>query len=365
MCLIIHRSEANGFTRPLPVDVIEHNKTSNPDGFGIAWRVNGELRYDKYGPDQFDTFEAALKLIDGCDYEYTAHFRKATHGAPSQELSHPFEYVDPDAGLVLVFHNGVLKIKTEKGESDTDVFVKYVLSKLPAKWWANPAYVWLVEDFIYPSRMLLMTAAETVILNEESWQSIDGFDYSVTPVPKIKPVTTTSKPATTWQTQTNAASCGVPSKSASESAQILLPETTGTTSTTIPLAGQGELVIPESTGSISIPRVYRHRNHFVSLVHMEDRDASGDEWGQAWCQTCEAFGYYWIIDGKSNFEMEHTRKGQSKKEAVQAALAVAQQSIVESAGGTKPAQQIGFVPPPAAQLAAQAEIIQPTVRRVN
>src|SRR6186713_2392545 len=106
MCLIAHRPPRQG---NLPNRVIEYNRRSNPDGFGIAWREGDNLRFQKFAPDAVSAFETKLKELDrDQDIEYVAHWRKATHGPVCEEMSHPFTYDDPKDGQVLVFHNGIV-----------------------------------------------------------------------------------------------------------------------------------------------------------------------------------------------------------------------------------------------------------------
>ena len=154
MCIIIHREKGN-----VPNAILESNRHRNPDGFGIAWRENGSLKWQKFAPSEYGPFHQLLKNLDrDGTTEYVAHYRLATHGKPSQELSHPFEYEDEAEGTVLVFHNGIIPISTPKDESDTRYFVNRILKQLPSGWWHNPALVYLVEEAIGSSRLLVMTA---------------------------------------------------------------------------------------------------------------------------------------------------------------------------------------------------------------
>ena len=181
MCLIVHRLPGGG---NIPSDVIRQNLGFNGDGFGIAWRDNGKVEYQKFSPDDDEQFVRLLKQIDARrGVEYVAHFRKATHGACTQDLAHPFPYTDAKGDEILVFHNGVIDIKTHgKQESDTSAFVARVMSRLPHRWWKIGHLKFLVEQSIGWSRMLVMTADETIRLNEQDWKVMGGIWYSTDPI---------------------------------------------------------------------------------------------------------------------------------------------------------------------------------------
>lgn len=169
----------------MPNSVIQTNKRANPDGFGIAWREpKTGLQFRKFGPDKFAEFERLLKRIDKRkSVEYVAHFRTKTHGPACERLSHPFTYEDEAEGTTLVFHNGIISIKTDETESDTSTFTATVLRRLPSAWWNNGALAWLVEESIGASRMVIMTATETIRLNESLGEWHSGIWYSTTPEP--------------------------------------------------------------------------------------------------------------------------------------------------------------------------------------
>ena len=184
MCLIIHR-EAGKRTSNVPESILDHNRYQNPDGFGVAWRTSKGLEYEKFdkGADEYQKFKDLVLTLDKTEVEYVAHFRKATHGPVCRELSHPFEYQDTRVGQVLVFHNGIIDIDTDKGESDTSQFVKTVLANMQTKWWRKPAYRFLIEKSIGWSRLLIMTKTETIRLNAKDWKQENGIYYSCAPMP--------------------------------------------------------------------------------------------------------------------------------------------------------------------------------------
>lgn len=185
MCLIALRENKGGRGSNIPNKVIEHNRKANPDGFGIAWQKDGKLFTKRFGPSEVLQFEELLKTIDrDTTITYAAHWRWATHGPKCEEMSHPFVYTDKTVGDVAVFHNGVIQIKTGPDESDTYRYVKSVLANLESKWWRKAVYRFLVENTVSSSRLLVMTAKESVRLNSDMWELSNGIWYSTSPVPR-------------------------------------------------------------------------------------------------------------------------------------------------------------------------------------
>lgn len=297
MCLIIHR-EAGDTTSKVPQYVLDYNKYSNPDGFGLAWREPDGLKYEKFGasPDDYRAFETLLKVIDATDYEYVAHFRKATHGPVCKELSHPFPYEDPKQGEVLVFHNGIIGIDIEKGESDTSQFVKTVLSNMDSSWWKKPAYRYLVENSIGWSRLLIMTENETVRLRAKDWQSEDGIFYSCQPAPpSLK---------------------SYPAKESYEAFGLTGDDDDDEYDY---IAGVGVAAKNMKLGS-----EWKHAGHWVAAESYNKDEFLEEEYGFAKCRTCGADGEWYIVDGATYTEMDHgmpkKSRRQKRKERRQARL---------------------------------------------
>lgn len=141
----------------------------NADGFGFVYADRGELVVRRYGPDELSRFRAEYARMEATGVPFLAHARFATHGAKVAGNAHPFVYRDPEGMEVAVVHNGMIDIKTAKGESDTANFVRLVLARLPARWWDDAALKYLVETSLGDdNKLALMTAAgEIVVLNED------------------------------------------------------------------------------------------------------------------------------------------------------------------------------------------------------
>lgn len=185
MCMIAYRPIGkSGRGSNIPNEVIDTAQSRHPDGFGIAWREDGQLHVQRFGPSERREFRDLLKEVDRKKSEYVSHFRFATHGPKDAAHAHPYEYEDPNEGRVLVFHNGIIDIATLPSESDTEVFVRDVLAQLPSKWWADPALKYLVHEAIGWSKLVIMTPTETVNLQDARgdwdagiWYSSDHLPY--------------------------------------------------------------------------------------------------------------------------------------------------------------------------------------------
>ncbi|MGB9848850.1 MAG: class II glutamine amidotransferase [Moorellaceae bacterium] len=108
MCII-----AVAFERKLTYEEIKTCFANNPDGAGIAWCREGKnfLRKGFMDVEEFIDFYRQVDALP-----HVVHFRKATSGGVSPELTHPF-VVDLHAPLdttwsgrkPVVFHNGVIR----------------------------------------------------------------------------------------------------------------------------------------------------------------------------------------------------------------------------------------------------------------
>ena len=108
MCII-----AVALERKLTYEEIKTCFANNRDGAGIAWSGNGK-NFLRKGFMDVDEFIEFYRRVDALPH--VVHFRKATSGGVSPELTHPF-VVDLRAPLdtswsgrkPVVFHNGVIR----------------------------------------------------------------------------------------------------------------------------------------------------------------------------------------------------------------------------------------------------------------
>jgi hypothetical protein len=283
MCLIIYRGKGEN----VPNNILEYNSKSNPDGFGLAWRNQKKLEYQKFGPGaaEYARFRDLLKSVDGyTNIEYVAHFRKATHGGSCEALSHPFVYEDSKVGPILVFHNGIININAPKGESDTSQFVKGVLAKLESRWWTKDYMRWLVEESIGWSRLLLMTPTQTIMLNKDMWKLRDKIWYSCDPLPTVKYYTSGKGYArSAWANGYD--DFMVEDDDDDDEKDDVEP--------VVNTKGQGWYI-----------KVAGQTDHYVIPVEPY-QDEKGDEYGVATCTVCHTTGEYYIIEGQAYVDVPH------------------------------------------------------------
>lgn len=280
----------------IPTDVIDTAMTRHPDGFGVAWREGGKLWRQKFGPEHRREFRKVLKRLDKDQtIEYVAHFRWATHGPEDAAHSHPYEYMDPEVGTVLVFHNGVIDIGTRHDESDTEVFVRDVLAHLPSRWWAQPALRYLVGEAISWSKLVIMTNDETVNLQEGSGTWDGGIWYS-----------SNHKPTTYSHTVNGVTVSGSywSGKGGREESRAVVPVKNAYQTAFGDLADDddGACIIDPTLG---LPGQWRSGGHNLTAIKDIDRKVDGEYMESLICDECHTIGDVYIVDGRAYPDIAH------------------------------------------------------------
>jgi len=153
---------------------MQHAYTFNNDGCGFAVRVKGQILIKK-GMWAFEEFWKRFKPY--MQYEAIIHFRMASMGTITAENCHPFALKGGGA----LIHNGHMDAYGSKSQSDTAHWVDQVLNPLLATYpgaLSQPAILRLLEDSIGRSKMVILTAQEALILNEELGHTEAGVWYS-------------------------------------------------------------------------------------------------------------------------------------------------------------------------------------------
>lgn len=332
MCMIAYAPAGAGTLTP---SVIGTAMGRHADGFGIAWRdTSGSapvLRTRTFAPHDKPAFRALLDAVMKAGDEYAVHFRMATSGPKSADMSHPFTYEDPDpaVGTVAVLHNGIISIAHDRSkESDTAAFVRLVLAQLPTQWWTQPALVYLVREAIGYSKLTIMTAAHgTHIVGEEKGEWDGGIWYSS----EHRPSKWTSG-ATGWKsTYTPKADGGTGSKPANtpptpgskrsqkRAAKQALREARRKGLSVLPAGNvPAERALVTVTGTAgdtcevsAVPTFtgLRHAGHNVSMLASMPLDIDADYQGAVICDECRTSGDVYVIDGSRYIDLAHFGPG--------------------------------------------------------
>ena len=92
-------------------EILKEANVCNPHGIGFAWVEDGRVQWDKgWGDSQVET---AMEMFLSKPFPKAVHFRYATHGGYSLDMTHPFNVTKLSAPALtgksnsVVFHNGV------------------------------------------------------------------------------------------------------------------------------------------------------------------------------------------------------------------------------------------------------------------
>lgn len=140
---------------------------NNKDGAGMLYLQSGVLTAFKE-MDNFDNFYNHYAWVRKThkDSQIVLHFRISTHGKVDLENCHPF-MVNEDWGFV---HNGIItNAKRNADYSDTNMFNRDVLRKLPKDWIHNDAMYELVCGYIGSSKLLFLNKDNEAYIINEDW----------------------------------------------------------------------------------------------------------------------------------------------------------------------------------------------------
>jgi predicted glutamine amidotransferase len=231
---------------------------TNDDGIGLMWVQDGKVE-TFHGMLTEERLVGMMKEFEGIPH--ALHLRFATHGKPCVELCHPFKVTPEGADQsVWMMHNGVITecgARAETHESDTLVFARdraqdiAELGNSSSDLFFDDAYIGYMEKIISGDRMIFLRDDGSVsILTPNAWH-VDketgiwySNRYSVADRPRYSsygwmrenwtgsPLMSASKASTKAEDAEEAESkasypgggsyVGAPSKSAEESAKILL-----------------------------------------------------------------------------------------------------------------------------------------------
>lgn len=193
----------------LKKNVLKTCWNNNKDGAGMLYLQDGVLTAYKE-MDNFDRFYDHYAWVRNKykNSQIVLHFRISTHGKVDLENCHPF-MVNEDWGFV---HNGIITNAERHADySDTNMFNRDVLRKLPKDWIHNNAMYELVSGYIGSSKLLFLNKDNEAYIVNEDWGVWDlgcwfsnktykeskYFDYGGKSILKTLPSSTTTTKTTT------------------------------------------------------------------------------------------------------------------------------------------------------------------------
>ena len=184
MCVIVHKS----MNHSLPnMEILCQCWDANPDGAGVSYYdpkrngvaiAKGFMSFDKFA-------DAAKQMKAGYDVVY--HFRIATSGGTTPEMTHPFPVsqhrnmlrATKSAGRYAIAHNGVLG-RGSKDMSDTALFIQNELAPVLRKVQSIDSYA--VRDLLAPysvyNRFVLQDGDNHMTVRVGEWHNYDGCWFS-------------------------------------------------------------------------------------------------------------------------------------------------------------------------------------------
>ena len=175
MCIAI-LNEANNV---IDFNTLQTCWNNNRDGAGMLYIQVGKLKVYKQ-MDSFNKFyDAYLKARNNdLTKKIVLHFRISTHGKVNKTNCHPF-LVNNDLGFV---HNGIISgLPYSADYSDTYMFNKEVLKRLPSDFISYNGIKLLLKEFIDYSKLIFLDSNNNYnIINEEKGVWDNGNWYSNT-----------------------------------------------------------------------------------------------------------------------------------------------------------------------------------------
>ena len=131
MCILITKQRGAEFP---PVEYIKNSIENNPDGFSMAYNVNGALvTFKTMSATRFIArYKALTAVLEPQNTAMIIHARIMTHGAKRLKNCHCWKsFAGTDAELAFA-HNGILSVPTRNGMTDSETFLRD---------WFEPAFI--------------------------------------------------------------------------------------------------------------------------------------------------------------------------------------------------------------------------------
>jgi hypothetical protein len=148
MCIIA--AKRRGIALPLNFETIFNSCwTSNPGGGGYMLKRHGDkvIHLKKGFMSRLEFLDAIKELEVAANDEFVAHFRIATHGSRSADMTHPF-VIDSNPKIVgamecvtgksVMCHNGMIRgVRSHETYSDSFIFAMDILGSYDPTWTSN------------------------------------------------------------------------------------------------------------------------------------------------------------------------------------------------------------------------------------
>ena len=174
MCLLILQERGSTIEEQSLSNAFQANR----DGVGYSY-----IKEDRMVTKKFRDYKKFLKGYNsdianfGYQSPFLLHFRLTTHGTNKGTFNvHPFKVRE---GLMFA-HNGVISdVDDDKKLSDTQVFNRDILQKLPTNFLMETAMIKLIEGFIGSSKLVFLNVDGSYdIINESLGHWDKGVWYS-------------------------------------------------------------------------------------------------------------------------------------------------------------------------------------------
>lgn len=172
MCMIIYKP----IGEKIPSEnVIFDNFYSNPDGCGLMYMVDNQLKIDKgiFSPGKL--YEKLLNIEKVEQTQLAIHFRLATHGEINAQNCHPFLVSDTSA----IMHNGILSKKYSYNPDISDSFLfSQQLIKHEKNFLRKNCLKRYIEHETIGSRILYFNAEKNMVIMTGTWHKFKGLYFS-------------------------------------------------------------------------------------------------------------------------------------------------------------------------------------------
>lgn len=177
MCIAIYKPAGKSLSKVTLYNCFQNNS----DGAGFAYintDIMGKSKIVIKKSMDFEDFYKKYKRAIGIATEspFLIHFRIGTHGVKSTHNVHPF-MIDKHTCFM---HNGIIhKVTRDAKDSDTRMFNREILSKLPKGWIHNEAISLLLKDYLSSNKVITLGVdGHVAIYGENLGFWVEGVWYS-------------------------------------------------------------------------------------------------------------------------------------------------------------------------------------------